>query len=143
MLRRIAIMLLRSKMVRSKTFTGVDGPYLTIYTVLRIRSLSLCVHHFHRSDEDPDCHCHPFNYFSFIVSGSYEEFLIDGGSIIRRQFSSAYRQATHKHRVQLLSATCWTICVKHDVDRQWGFWPDNQYIHWEEYLRSKGLEPLT
>lgn len=44
MLRELAINLLRSKIVRSKTFTGLNGPYLTIYTLVRIGSLSVCVH---------------------------------------------------------------------------------------------------
>jgi hypothetical protein len=131
---------------KRKTFHGVNGPYLTVYTLLDwkgARRTSLCVHQFHRGDEDPDCHDHPFNFWSLVLLGGYREFAQNGTFIVRWPLSLVYRPATHRHRVQLLRGYCWTLILKRDAAREWGFWTPTGFVHWRDYIASKGLTPLA
>lgn len=132
------------KILKSKTFHGNGGPYLTVHTLLDfklLKRISICLHEFHRSDEDPDCHDHPFSYGSFILHGQYREHSHDESFTDRHQFSFAYRPATHRHRVELLTTGLWTLCIKIDAKRNWGFWRQNQFIPWRDYIKAKGLLP--
>ncbi len=136
-----------SKILKRKTFHGLDGPYLTVYTLLEFnflsKPISVCLHDFHRGDEDPDCHDHPFEFYSLILIGSYREYAEDNTYRIRKRFSLAYRTATHRHRVQPCTDRCWTLCIKRKANRDWGFWKDGDCIHWQDYLRSKGIEEFV
>lgn len=97
-----------------QTVYGADGvtPYLTRFVLGRLR-----LHIFHRGDEDPDPHDHPWGYWTFPLT-TYEEevwsgpeesswltdFLgLDPGIIKHHQVVEAwrlhYRPATHTHRV--------------------------------------------
>ena len=138
--------MLSISLFKKKTFYGLRGRYLTVYTLIKIKlrvdEISLCLHNFHRGDEDPDSHDHPFAFYSFVLAGGYREFSYDGTVTIRKPLSLAYRSATHRHRVEPLAKRCWTICVKRKVDRMWGFWQNGNFVPWEDYIRSKGLEPV-
>jgi hypothetical protein len=131
---------------KRKTFYGLLGRYLTVYTLLKIKSgkaeTSICIHNFHRGDEDPSAHDHPFSFYSLVLIGGYREFNEDGEFIIRKPLSLTYRPATHRHRVEPLTRHCWTLCIKTKVDRVWGFWTNGTFTPWKDYLRSKGLEPI-
>ena len=127
--------------MKVKTFTGVSGPYLTVYTLLRVAGISVCIHHFHRGDEDRDCHDHPFSFLSLVLRGRYREHFHDGSWADRGPCSLALRSSLHRHRIELLRRPCVTLCVKRAVDRDWGFWSDGTFVPWREYLRSKGLTP--
>jgi hypothetical protein len=125
-----------------KTFTGVNGPYLTVYVILRIGVYSICLHHFHRGDEERDCHDHPFSFLSVVLRGRYREHLFDGGWVDRGFLSLRYRSALHRHRIELLKKPCWTLCIKRATGREWGFFPNGLFVPWRDYLRSTGLRPL-
>lgn len=135
------------RLIKTKTFHGLNGPYLTVHTLLNLsflkRRVSVCLHNFHRGDEDPDCHDHPFSFFSLLLIGSYREYAEDNSYKLRRRFSIAYRPATHRHRVQPTTDRCWTLCIKRDAQRPWGFWSSGKFIHWQDYLRSKGIEEFV
>lgn len=133
------------KLLKSKTFYGVNGRYLTVYTLADFtirKRISICLHNFHRGDEDPDCHDHPFEFWSFVLWGGYREFAEDGTFIVRSPLSLAYRSSTHRHRVQLMARRCWTFIVKRDALREWGFWQNGQFVPWRDYIKSKGLTPI-
>ena len=128
--------------MKVKTFTGVNGAYLTVYVLLRLGRLSVCVHHFHRGDEDRDCHDHPFSFLSIVFRGQYREHFYNGAYMDRGVFSARFRSSLHRHRIELLRKPCWTLCIKAAANREWGFWPDDGFVPWREYLRSKGLTPI-
>lgn len=127
-----------------KTFWGVDGRYLTVITFWSTKLKNYCLHWFHRGDEDPDCHDHPFDFSSLILWGGYREYAPDGTFIMRGFLSFARHEATHKHRVELLGKRCLTLCVKTKPYREWGFWPDHgkRFVHWRKYIVDKGMEPV-
>jgi len=138
---------LMQKIFTKKTFYGDSGPYLTIRRFVRVVinrvRWDISIHQFHRGDEDPDCHCHPFHFWSFVLYGGYREYFEDGTFIDRKAFSKiVYREATFRHRVELLGQSCWTICLKKDASRDWGFYPGGVFVHWKEYISNKSRDIL-
>ena len=101
---------------------GVDGEHRTPY-MTRLRLGRLRLHIFHRGDADPDCHDHPWDFWTFPLTAYVEEVVrkrvltsmgwsyqdgpqetIPGGEIIVfRQvvpaFRWSFRPAVHTHRV--------------------------------------------
>ncbi|TCM71910.1 hypothetical protein [Rhizobium sp. BK068] len=78
-----------------------DTPYITRAWFGRLR-----FHIFHRGDADPDCHDHPWDFWTFPLTPYVEEVVTpDGhGGFIRsvqvvRAFRLTYRPAEHCHRV--------------------------------------------
>lgn len=134
-------------LIKTKTFGGLNGPYLSVHELFKIKllntSVTLCLHEFHRGDEDPDCHDHPFHYASLVLVGGYREYNEQDKYILRKPFSFAYRAATHRHRVEPLSKRCWTLCIKFKANREWGFWSSGNFIPWKTYIKAKGLEPIA
>jgi hypothetical protein len=53
-----------------------EDVYLVRYVVFKTRFLSLYIHRFMRSDSS-DPHDHPWNFFTYVVSGSYKEHFYD------------------------------------------------------------------
>ena len=63
-----------NKLFKSFTIIGVDGqPYLRRYYILKTRWFRIYLHEILRSDEDRDCHDHPWNFTSIILKGGYWE----------------------------------------------------------------------
>lgn len=77
-------------------------PYMTRYWIGRLR-----LHIFHRGDQDPDCHDHPWDFWTFPFTSYVEEVPLpnrfEGGYDLYRQVVPAwrlsFRPATHTHRV--------------------------------------------
>lgn len=97
------------------TIYGKDGdhdqPYMTRAWIGRLR-----LHIFHRGDQDPDCHDHPWDFWTFPFVPYIEEVLvkrretfIPGGTPPEARYDLVrvavpagrwtYRAATHTHRV--------------------------------------------
>ena len=101
---------------------GVDGEYRTPY-MTRLSIGRLRLHIFHRGDADPDCHDHPWDFWTFPLTSYVEEVVrkrvltgsgwsymdgpqetVPGGEItVYRQvvpaFQWSFRPAVHTHRV--------------------------------------------
>ena len=90
-----------------------DGPYMTWIWIGRLR-----LHVFHRGDADPDCHDHPWDFWTFPLTSYVEEVARPGiacavqnsGLIVVgdapvmtecvvRAFRLHFRPAEHTHRV--------------------------------------------
>ncbi|MCC2608358.1 hypothetical protein [Neorhizobium petrolearium] len=87
------------------TIYGVEGEHSTPY-LTRIWFGRLRLHIFHRGDADPDCHDHPWDFWTFPLTSYVEEVAtraLFGHYEISRQLVRAfrlhYRPATHIHRV--------------------------------------------
>jgi len=84
---------------------GVDGEYRTPY-MTRLSIGRLRLHIFHRGDADPDCHDHPWDFWTFPLTAYVEEQtkVFSGGIYaVRRNvvpaFRWSFRPAEHTHRV--------------------------------------------
>lgn len=99
------------KLFGLNTIHGVDGPYMTRIWIGRLR-----LHIFHRGDLDPDCHDHPFDFWTFPLTPYVEEVahqvrdtLVEGQDEPKRRFFKtcqvvpawrlSFRPAEHCHRV--------------------------------------------
>jgi hypothetical protein len=128
---------------------GTDNPYMIRWILWpRRRSQgesyrwAVYIHKFLRSDAERDLHDHPFNFWSFVMSGMYCEIhshprsLFDKRFGIRKRFTCAYRPAVFSHRI-LISKPCWTFVVRGPKIREWGFWTIDGWVHNEEYANDR------
>ena len=139
------------KISKVKTFYGYGyQPYLTVYRLLKFklfRNISVCLHYFHRPDEDPDCHDHPFHFFTLVLRGGYrEEVEINGKRKINHLgfLSFGFRKASYLHRIISIKKPCWSLCIKISPKtvKLWGFVKDGKWVYWKDYIKAKGLEPI-
>lgn len=108
------------------------------------------LHNILRSDSDRHLHDHPWWYASIILIGSYIEVSIerhaDYDIEIMKQYgpgSILFRRATHSHRLILSPGTSvWTLFICGKKTREWGFWTENGWMNWREYLVLTGQSSL-
>lgn len=152
----------RSEGVQFITGTDPSDVYMVRYILLKTSWVSIYIHQFLRSDRD-SYHDHPWNFWTYIVSGKYIEHrpwyatrardwnqYHSGGKrdvtcergVDKNRFS--YRDAECLHWVEIdqtyrfedrYSAPT-TICITGPKWREWGFIDPkiDGWIHWKEYL---------
>lgn len=136
----------------AKTFYGNgSGPFLTRYILCKLPGGGqVNLHFFHRGDEDPQLHNHPWPGRSLVLAGGYiEERRLPDGRIRKRTFQpgdSNEFEATTFHRVDLLRPEegCWTLFTLGKKQQDWGFWDRRTgiYTPWRTFIEAKGLVPL-
>lgn len=85
---------------------------------------SLRLHHWLHSDDSRAFHDHPFNFWTFVLKGSYEDITPEGVELMPAG-TLCYRKAEHRHWVKILPDGCWTILLTGPKIRKWGFWTGN------------------
>lgn len=136
---------------------GESNPYmLRWYLIPRNRWINVYLHKFVRDDDDRALHDHPWWFVSLMLWGSYREFVepfwarfkavgcfvIDDQRtwVDRRAPSIAFRQANHRHRVELFKRPdgtpipCWTIVITGPKVREWGFWCPKGFVPWWKFV---------
>lgn len=116
-----------------------DGePYMERWYVSEDRSVRF--HHILRSDPDRDLHDHPWDFTSFLLSGSYVEVSSSG----ERRFAAPVvlrREAEFAHRLILDDGPVWSYVVTGPVRREWGFHAGG-WVPWYEYLGVSDASPF-
>jgi hypothetical protein len=141
------------------TIYGADGqhetPYLTRMWIGRLR-----LHIFHRGDADPDCHDHPWDFWTFPLTAYAEEVAVPhGNGGWERQvdfvpaFRLTFRPAEHTHRV--IGPINWglpwpfpsrivTIVWRGSSRRKWGFLKNRGgkwcRVGWRDYVFGGGKQ---
>lgn len=142
--------------------TGEFEEYMTRWWIGRLR-----IHRFYRGDQDPDCHDHPWDFWTFPLHSYVEEVLTPAGGTTSREgrqtgyffrkhirtverFRLHYRPAEHRHRVLgALDGHTWkpvgkvvTIVWRSPVKRKWGFWKHRKdkwcWQFWKDYIFDGG-----
>lgn len=124
---------------------GMENPYLMRwYLIPRNERLNVYLHKFLRDDDDRALHDHPWWFVSVMLKGSYIEHLGEDWygykvDIVRKRFSTAFREAEHRHRVVLLKRNgvpipCWTLVVTGRKVREWGFWCPKGFVPWYDFV---------
>lgn len=108
------------------------GILLVRYYLVKTRFFSLYLHKFCTSDEDRALHDHPFSFLTFLFSSGYWEHT-EKGRIWRRRFSVLWRPAEFRHRVELVTTPTWTLVLRFQRRREWGFWMANGWMDWRTY----------
>lgn len=157
-----------------RVFYITGGPagktvYLVRYIPFKSKYMCLYIHRFMRSDAD-DPHDHPWNFFTYVISGGYSEVYYDKTpQKSRNKFTAlwtkrinrrlpgsiAYRRATDVHQVVVdrdyemseIQQAPFTLCLIGPRIREWGFWPlinkGNTWIDWRRYLNITPNDPRT
>lgn len=132
--------------------------FLVRYIVFKTRFGHLYIHRFLRSDIDSP-HDHPWNFFTYIVKGSYTEAFYDKKKPTsyslwsktkntRKQGSLAFRNATDVHTVIIdkvysleeIDQAPLTLCLIGPRKREWGFW-NHDGATFTDWRRALNIQP--
>ncbi len=110
------------------------GLYLRRYFITpRWFPLRVFVHQIFTPDPDRVMHDHPWDFWTFPLSGYREVNMHNRGFVDLCRWH--FRPAEYVHRIIHLDYTpTWTIVVARKARREWGFWVDGRWVHWREYL---------
>lgn len=126
------------------------GVYLTRWTLVKLFGWSLKLHWIRRPDKDRCQHDHPWDFWTLCLWGGYEEevpvkndpcFTSTDNRTTRistvRPMGLYYRRADYRHRItKLPSGSAVTLVVTSPVRQHWGFWVNNRWIYWREFLNT-------
>jgi hypothetical protein len=134
--------------IPSRTYFGVNGPYLTKYTLFHggKAGWKLYLNHILRSDEDPDPHDHPWAWMvAWVLVGGYVEhrkpdYTTPWTSRTRYPGLPYVMTRTTRHRVELRAGTSWSLFLCGPSLKGWGFWTPTGFVDYATYLHNKGLK---
>jgi hypothetical protein len=95
---------------------------------LRVPQGALRLHHILRGDMDRDCHDHPMDFTSLVLSGGYIEHTPDKEP---RKFLPGdvnRKRAEDLHRLELIGDDAWTIVLAGPFRRDWGFETEDGWV---------------
>ena len=151
----------------NRIYGAADGTKQTVY-MTRLWIGRLRFHVFHRGDQDPDCHDHPWGFWTFPLRSYVEEVVdltVGEEPVTRRQvvraFRLHYRPATHTHRVlgpwggqhldelsgfvpSVVAGVIPTIVFTERPSRKWGFLKNRAgewcWMAWKKYVYEGGKQ---
>ena len=93
------------------------------------------LHHILRSDAGRDLHDHPWWYVTIILRGGYWE--ITEKRETWRGRGVYFHTSRFRHRLDLEPGkTAWTLFITGPKTKEWGFYTDQGFVHWEEYTKD-------
>lgn len=112
-----------------------NDPYMARYKIFRCRWFKVFLHHILRSDEDPELHCHPWNFVSIVLWKGYLEILPKTARIVRAG-SVVRHRAEDAHRL-ILDVPAWTLVFVTGRKRMWGFHTKTGWLSYVDFLDRK------
>ena len=100
-------------MILFKKYTSIPK-YLERFTIFKIFNIHIRIHNILSEDKSTFLHNHPFNYFSFIISGGYTEEISINGNIITKihnKYKLLYRNNKTYHRIKFVEPNTKTLFV--------------------------------
>jgi hypothetical protein len=121
-------------MIRRETI-GADGcPLFHRWTLVRLGTRKVMLHHFLPNGLERDEHDHPWGFLTLVLRGAY----LDMGSTGREWLAAPcvrWRRAEHRHRTMTDARGAWTlVLVPGGKGREWGFWREGRWMPWRDYL---------
>lgn len=118
-----------------------SNPYLRRWWLVpRNEFANVYLHEILRSDDDRAMHDHPWGNMSFILEGGYREHTPDG-VFIRRAGYVGYREATDRHRLEVLPGErALTLFYTGPKVRDWGFWCPQGFVPWQDFTAGENGE---
>lgn len=121
------------------------GDYMERWIALLKNGDTRRLHHILRGDADPDPHDHPWNFWSIILWGSYQEEVwevVDGTPTKIRTWRPGkwwprFVRAEALHRLILEDGPVWTFVFTGSRIRHWGYATPAGHVKWEEYQSRK------
>jgi len=108
--------------------------------------LRFYIHKICLSDFDHHMHTHPWNFFSLILKGGYEQEYWDHSknnktSFMKvRAFDILNMGRYEAHKITLTKSPTWTFVIAYGGKGPWGYSTDNGFIEHKRYreLKNKG-----
>lgn len=114
--------------------------YMTRWYILKTPLFGIYLHKIIRPDHDRELHDHPWNFIPIILKGRYLEELPSGELAYRSTGSVRLMRATDRHRIDTLDGDpVWTLCLVGRKKREWGFYTDDGWMWWGDYIHNKEL----
>jgi hypothetical protein len=107
------------------------GDYMSRWVIELWDGRSLRLHHIKQSDKARSLHDHPWEYWSFLLTGGYTEHTAMGSTYLPR-FSLVRRYAEQTHRLELTDGPVWTLVWTGPKRKPWGFIVENNWIPWRD-----------
>lgn len=135
--------------------------YLYRWTVAKLGSYRLYLHHFVGDDWSLDLHDHPKRFVSIGLKGSYVEYTPDSDIVGLGEKLAIFRApwirsfpAEHIHRLRMIRSggangtpekihDCWTLVVTLKATRGWGFWHLGSFVPWRKYVGGSAADGRT
>jgi hypothetical protein len=124
-----------------------NNVHLRRLRIIQTPWLGIYLHWIFRPDQDGDPHDHPWNFWSFVLSGGYAELLGTSSNSLwwpfgRDRFSIHRMNINHSHRIDQVLPGTMTLVVVGRVRQEWGFWVPSQHpsspirtkVPWRDYL---------
>ncbi len=107
------------------------------YSLFSCKRFSIFKHIITQHDNEKHEHDHPWNFLSFIWSGSYTE-LTHNVKRRRRRFSFKFFKAIHQHRLlEVHNKRCVTFIITGERFREWGYPTEKGWVDNIEYRKLK------
>lgn len=110
----------------------------------RAGPLAVYLHKFHRGDDDPEPHNHPWSWsLAVILSGGYVEYRLGNDNKLhsRQMWPGALNliRGDDFHRVELLDKESWSLFIAGPRVSSWGFWDTKaqRLVPWREFIARK------
>jgi hypothetical protein len=122
-----------------KVIGPTDNPLILRRQLLQTPLFGIYVHVMRREDADRYPHDHPWNFWSLILRGGYEEMRYPDAArrrCLRMFVLSHTRWRLHRlrvgdaHRVISVQPGTVTLVIVGRHRQVWGFYPDGQWIEW-------------
>lgn len=94
--------------------------------LLNLGLFSIRLHLWLRSDDKRHMHDHPWSFVTLVLRGSYVD-VSPAGRDQLRWGSVRYREATHRHYVEVPATGALTLLVTSAPVRNWGFWVKGKF----------------
>lgn len=114
------------------------------YRLLECSLFAIYIHAIYKHDEDGHLHSHPWNFWSLILKGGYEEIFkskynSDYINYTKKPFSLSFRFYDDYHKVIKLFSTTWTLvfCSPRNKNYTWGYDVSGTHVNFDEYRRNK------
>ena len=132
--------------LNSRFVIGQPGnPMMERWRLLQTPWLGIYVHFIYREDLDPIPHDHPWQFWSFVLRGSYDEhYWPDARTFGEWERNTFRRWSFHRfpraasHRITHVAPKTATLVIVGRKVRTWGFWCAGRFT---DYRDALGLRP--
>lgn len=130
-----------------------DDEYLVRLRVVSTPWLGVYLHRIIRPDAERHVHDHPWPFASLVLRGGYTEVIVrgtartvagvlGGGTIVQgtrrwRRGSFHRMPLDMAHRIVHVEPRTVTLVLVGRKVRDWGFWTDDGWVRWDEYLTDE------
>jgi hypothetical protein len=118
------------------------------YSIFSLPFFSIYIHKIYKADEDKHHHNHPWDIFTIVLKGSYEEKLLGEPHKIVHKLTTrtpghfAWRPRNRYHKINQIFSTVTTLAFVFGNKTPWGYWVGEKNLHIDqvEYRKLKNSE---